>query len=71
MGDDYLYYGTTDFTGVNTNNPLIVRNRIEFLDEDLKKRFKFVEKHIFPEYPFLIFVDHQNSIERGVQLRIK
>ena len=66
MGDDYLYYGTTDFTGVNTSNPLIVRNRIEFLDEDLKKRFKFVEKHIFPEYYLIQVERYHDEIKKAI-----
>jgi hypothetical protein len=55
-----LYYRTTDFTGVSTGNPLIVRNRIEFLDEDLNERFKFVEKHIFQEH-YLIQVERYHD----------
>ena len=37
IGDDYLYSGTTEFKGMNTGNPLLVRKRIEFLDVDMKK----------------------------------
>ena len=66
MGDDYLYYGTTDFTGVNTGNPLIVRERIEFLDETLKKRFKFVEKHIFPEYYLIQVERYHDEVKKSI-----
>ena len=66
MGDDYLYYGTTDFTGMNTGNPLVVRNRIEFLDEDLKRRFKFVEKHIFPEYYLIQVERYHDEVKKAI-----
>jgi predicted transposase/invertase (TIGR01784 family) len=56
IGDDYLYSGTTEFKGMNTGNPLLVRKRIEFLDVDMKKHRYFEEKQIFPEY-YLIQVE--------------
>ncbi|MDQ1265640.1 MAG: hypothetical protein QG635_791, partial [Bacteroidota bacterium] len=31
-GDDYIYYGTTEFKGVNTGNPLIVKEKKETTD---------------------------------------
>ncbi len=60
LGDDYIYYGTTDFKGVNTGNPLIVKKRIE-IPNTIKKEYKFIEKKIFPEY-YLIKVDRYKNI---------
>ncbi|MBF0227296.1 MAG: Rpn family recombination-promoting nuclease/putative transposase [Desulfobacterales bacterium] len=59
-GDDYIYYGTTDFKGVNTGNPLKVKKRVEFID-NLEKKFKLEEKNIFPEY-YLIQVERYKDV---------
>lgn len=45
-GDDYLYYGTTEFRGLNTGNPLIFRDKIE-KTEDFKIKYKFTEEKKF------------------------
>ncbi|MBF0225170.1 MAG: Rpn family recombination-promoting nuclease/putative transposase [Desulfobacterales bacterium] len=66
IGDDYIYYGTTDFKGVNTGNPLVVRKRIEWLDENLKSKFKLVEKKIFPEYYLIQVERYQNVIKKAI-----
>ncbi|MBF0225217.1 MAG: Rpn family recombination-promoting nuclease/putative transposase [Desulfobacterales bacterium] len=59
-GDDYIYYGTTDFKGVNTGNPLKVKKRVEFID-NLEKKFRLEEKNIFPEY-YLIQVERYKDV---------
>ncbi len=64
-GDDYIYYGTTDFKGLNTGHQLLVKKRVE-ISETLAPKYKFVEKKIFPEY-YLITVERYKNI---VQKRI-
>ncbi|MBF0225167.1 MAG: Rpn family recombination-promoting nuclease/putative transposase [Desulfobacterales bacterium] len=66
IGDDYIYYGTTDFKGVNTGTPLKVRKRIEWLDEDLKSNIKLVEKKIFPEYYLIQVERYENVIKKAI-----
>lgn len=61
-GDDYLYYGTTEFRGLNTGNPLIVKEKIE-KTEDFEIKYKFTEKKVFPEY-YLIKVDKYPNVIR-------
>jgi len=51
-GDDYVYYGTTEFRGLHTGHPLIVREKVEQLDST----WHYHEKKIFPEY-YLINVE--------------
>ncbi len=64
-GDDYLYYGTTEFRGLNTGNPLIVKEKIE-KTEDFEIKYKFSEKKVFPEY-YLIKVDkYPNVIKKKI-----
>ena len=64
-GDDYIYYGTTEFKGLNTGHQLFVKKRVD-ISETLAPRYKFVEKKIFPEY-YLITVERYKNI---VQKRI-
>ncbi|MBF0224584.1 MAG: Rpn family recombination-promoting nuclease/putative transposase [Desulfobacterales bacterium] len=66
IGDDYIYYGTTDFKGVNTGTPLKVRKRIEWLDGDLKSNIKLVEKKIFPEYYLIQVERYENVIKKAI-----
>ena len=51
-GDDYVYLGKTEFKGIHTGKPLLVRERKKVTNA-LKNRFYFREKDIFPKY-FLI-----------------
>ncbi|KPA11085.1 hypothetical protein MHK_008698 [Candidatus Magnetomorum sp. HK-1] len=55
-GDDYIYYGSTLFKGVNTNEPLIVKKRVELSNKKYIFKEKNIEKEIFPEY-YLINVE--------------
>ena len=66
LGDDYLYFGATDFTGVNTGNPLQVKRRVEFLDVDLKKRFRFEDKRIFPEYYLIQVERYHDEVRKAI-----
>ena len=59
-GDDYIYYGTTEFKGMNTGNKFIVKKRTN-ISETLEPKYKFVEKNIFPEY-YLITVERYKNI---------
>ena len=56
-GDDYVYYGTTEFRGLHTGHPLIVRQRIESLDA----KITYQHKKIFPEY-YLINVERFQDV---------
>lgn len=51
-GDDYIYYGTTEFRGLNTGKPLRVKQRVAKPDN----KFSYKAKKIFPEY-YLINVE--------------
>jgi len=65
IGDDYIYYGTTEFKGINTGNNLILKKRID-ISETLEPKYKFIEKNIFPEY-FLITVErYQNIVKKKI-----
>ncbi|MBI4645312.1 MAG: Rpn family recombination-promoting nuclease/putative transposase [Bacteroidia bacterium] len=64
-GDDYIYYGTTDFKGLNTGNPLIVKKRIN-VSEMLEPKYKFVEKKIFPEYYLITVEQYKNIIQKKI-----
>ena len=65
FGDDYLYYGTNDFFGINTHSKLIVKKRVELL-ESLEPKYKFVEKNIFPEYYLITVERYKNVIKRKI-----
>jgi predicted transposase/invertase (TIGR01784 family) len=51
LGEDYVFYGSTEFRGLHDNKPLIFRRRRE--DKTLEK---FKSQDIFPEY-YLINVE--------------
>ena len=64
-GDDYIYFGTTEFKGLNTGNPLVVKKRVN-ISQTIEPKYKFVEKEIFPEY-FLITVErYQNIMKKRI-----
>ena len=56
QGDDYIYYGSTQFKGLHTNTPLIVRKRVKLADKKFVLKVRNIEKEIFPEY-YLIHVE--------------
>jgi hypothetical protein len=56
-GDDYVYYGTTEFRGLHTGHPLVVRKEVESPDRVIGYR----PKNIFPEY-YLINVERFQDV---------
>ena len=60
IGQDYIYYGTTRFKGLNTGENLVIKQREEIPDA-LEPRFRMADKEIFPEY-FLITVERYKNI---------
>lgn len=65
LGDDYIYYGTTEFTGMNTGNPLMVRKRIETV-ENHEPKIKLIEKKIFPEYYLITVERYKNIVKKRI-----
>jgi hypothetical protein len=65
LGDDYIYYGTNEFYGINTHNRLLVKKRVELLGS-LEPKFRFVEKNIFPEYYIITVERYKNIIKRRI-----
>ena len=64
-GDDYLYYGTTEFRGMNTGNLLKVREKVETV-ENFTPKIRFKEKVVFPKY-YLIKVDkYGDEIKKAI-----
>jgi len=55
-GDDYIYYGSTQFRGIHTNNPLKIKKRSEMPGKKYVFKERNLEKEIFPEY-YLIHVE--------------
>ncbi len=49
-GDDYVYYGSTQFTGMHTGNPLVVRKRLMTPQGRYVLRERDLGREIFPEY---------------------
>jgi predicted transposase/invertase (TIGR01784 family) len=57
LGNDYIYYGTTEFYGMHTKERLKVKNKIATIDEGGSEKTTYEEKkNIFPEY-YLINVE--------------
>ena len=73
LGDDYIYYGSNEFYGLNTHNKLVVKKRVELL-ESIEPKYKFEEKKIFPEYYIITVERYKNIIQRrideGIELMI-
>ncbi|KPA16020.1 hypothetical protein MHK_003773, partial [Candidatus Magnetomorum sp. HK-1] len=65
-GDDYIYYGSTQFKGIHTHNPLVIRKKEELPEKKYFFREKSIEKEIFPEY-YLIHVERfENEIQSDI-----
>jgi len=65
-GDDYIYYGSTQFRGLNTNSPLIIKKRLQMSEKRFVFKDKNIEKEIFPEY-YLINVERfQDTINSDI-----
>ncbi len=69
LGDDYLYFGTTEFRGLNTGTPLIVKKRIE-TTVDFEPKYSFVEKKIFPEFYLITVERYKNIIKKRIDERV-
>ena len=61
-GDDYIYVGKTEFKGMHTGTPLLVKERKE-VPKPLINRFYFREKDIFPKYFLIKTEKFENVIE--------
>ena len=55
LGKDYVYYGKTEFKGMNTGEPLIVKEKAKVVEQAEKTVYK-VKENTFPEY-YLIKVN--------------
>ncbi|MEN0051096.1 MAG: Rpn family recombination-promoting nuclease/putative transposase [Bacteroidota bacterium] len=64
-GDDYLYHGTTQFTGMNDGKPLIIKKREEIALNGTTS-YQFVEKNIFPEYYLIRVEKYPNIVKRRI-----
>ena len=64
-GDDYIYYGTTEFKGINTGNKFVVKKRVN-ISETLEPKYKFVEKKIFPEYYIITVERYKNIVQKRI-----
>jgi len=60
IGEDYIYYGTTNFRGLNTGEQLKMKQR-EDVSNAFAPKYKMVDKEIFPEY-YLITVERYKNI---------
>ena len=65
LGDDYIYYGTNEFYGLNTHNKLVVKKRVQMLGS-IEPKYKFEEKKIFPEYYIITVERYKNIIQRRI-----
>ena len=64
-GDDYIYYGTTEFKGINTGNKFVVKKRVN-ISETFEPKYKFVEKKIFPEYYIITVERYKNIVQKRI-----
>jgi len=49
-GSDYVYFGTTEFKGIHTGDPLIIKKKIENIVNEDERIIQYKKKDIFPEY---------------------
>ncbi len=49
-GNDYIYFGTTEFKGIHTGDPLIIKKKIENIVNEDERIIQYKKKDIFPEY---------------------
>lgn len=64
-GDDYIYYGATDFKGLNTGNPLTIKHK-KNISEALEPKYVFAEKDIFPEYYLINVERYKNLVSKRI-----
>jgi len=65
IGEDYIYYGTTNFKGLNTGEHLKIKQREEIPDS-LEPKYKMVNKDIFPEYYLITVERYKNIISKRI-----
>jgi predicted transposase/invertase (TIGR01784 family) len=65
IGEDYIYYGTTNFKGLNTGEHLKIKQREE-IPTALAPKYKMVDKEIFPEYYLITVERYKNIITRRI-----
>ncbi len=65
IGDDYIYFGTTNFKGLNTGEHLKIKQREE-IPNSLEPRYKMVDKEIFPEYYLITVERYKNIISKRI-----
>ena len=65
IGDDYIYYGTNEFVGLNTGKKLIVKKQ-KNLKESIEPKHKFIETNIFPEYYLITVERYPNIIKKKI-----
>lgn len=67
MGEDYIYYGTTEFYGVHTKDKLEVRHKVESARPDGSINVTYQSKqNIFPEYYLINVEKFSNKIEEDI-----
>ena len=64
-GDDYLYHGTTSFTGMNDGKPLVVKRKEEKIING-EQVIQFNDKNIFPEYYLIRVEKYKNIVTRKI-----
>jgi len=65
IGDDYIYYGTTNFKGLNTGEYLKIKQREE-IPNSLEPKYRMVNKEIFPEYYLITVERYKNMIIKRI-----
>jgi len=65
IGEDYIYYGTTNFMGLNTGEHLKIKQREE-IPNALEPKYKMVDKEIFPEYYLITVERYKNIISKRI-----
>ncbi len=64
-GEDYIYFGTTKFEGMNTGETLIVKKKVETTNK-YETKINFINKEIFPEYYLINVNKYQNIIKKNI-----
>ena len=64
IGEDYLYYGQTEFKGLNTNE--IINKNSEKVQKLIPKGAKYNGLEIFPEYYIIQVKKYQNIVQKAI-----
>lgn len=65
IGEDYIYYGTTNFKGLNTGEYLKIKQR-QGIPDALEPKYRMVNKEIFPEYYLITVERYKNIISKRI-----